>query len=87
MASKEQKEKAQIEFNELIKWSNSEEDKVIAKLKSEGAVMGLDGHVEEFLYIRKEECRRLREMAEKYDLPNLKKIADKKAEIYKLDNI
>ena len=86
MTSKEQKEKAQLEFNELIKWSNSEEDKVIAKLKSEGAVMGLDGHKEEFLYIRKEECRRLKEMAEKYNLPNLKKMADKKAEIYKLND-
>ncbi len=84
MVSEEQKEKAQLEFNELIKWSNAEEDKVIARLKSEGVVIGLDGHTEEFLYIRKEECRRLREMADKYDLPNLKKMADKKAEIYKL---
>ena len=48
--------------------------------------MGLDGHKEEFLYIRKEECRRLKEMAEKYNLPNLKKMADKKAEIYKLND-
>ena len=84
MASEEQIQQAQIEFNELIKWSNSEAEKVIARLKADGIAIGLDGHSEEFLYIRKEECRRLTEMAVKYDLPNLKKMADKKAEIYSL---
>lgn len=75
---------AQLEFNELIKWANAEEEKVRTKLKAAGIVRGLDGNTKEYTYIREEECKRLKEMAEKYNLPNLKKIADKKVEIYKL---
>ena len=39
----ERKRKATAEWKELIKWKNAEANKVIAQLKSEGAVMGLDG--------------------------------------------
>ena len=69
----ERKRKATQEWKELLKWERSEEDKVMEQLRSEGAVMGLDGHQERYAYIREIRNRRLKEIAEKYDLPhNLK---------------
>ena len=64
----ERKRKANAEWKELIKWKNAESEKVIYQLKSEGAIMGLDGHKERFAYIRETEKKRLKEIAEKYDL-------------------
>ena len=68
----ERKRKATAEWKELIKWKNAEAEKVITQLKSEGAVMGLDGHKERFSYIRETEKKRLKEIAEKYNLPEKK---------------
>ena len=62
--------KANIEFLEIIKWANEEDDKVIARLEKEGKLRGLDGHVEEFAPIRKEYCQRILALFDKYDLPN-----------------
>ena len=62
--------KAKAEIDELMNWSIAEEDKVMAQLTSEGAKIGLDSHRERFAYIRETRNRRLKEIAEKYDLPH-----------------
>lgn len=58
------------EIRGLMEWEEAESEKVIARLKSDGKVLGLDGYPEEFAYIREERNRRWREILEKYrDLP------------------
>ena len=65
----ERKRKATAEWKELIKWAVAEEMKVSKKLDEEGAIRGLDTNREAFAYIREIEKKRLKEIAEKYDLP------------------
>ena len=65
----ERKRKATAEWKELIKWSVTESQKVSEQLDKEGAIRGLDTNKEAFAYIRETKKRRLKEIAEKYDLP------------------
>ena len=65
----ERKRKANEEFHELIKWANAEEDKVSERLDKEGAVRALDTNREAYAYIQEIFKKRIKEMAEKYDLP------------------
>ena len=58
------------ELRELVIWEINEDDKIVARLKAEGKVLGLDGYPEEFAPIRRERERRLAEIFERYkDLP------------------
>ena len=66
----ERKRQATQEWRELLARERAEENKVMEQLRREGAVMGLDGHQERFAYIRETRNRRLKEIAEKYDLPH-----------------
>lgn len=67
------KAQAKLEVEQLMNWSIAEAKKVSEQLTREGAVRGLDGHQERYAYIREIRNRRLKEIAEKYDLPhNLK---------------
>ena len=65
----ERKRKANEEFHELIKWANDEEDKVSERLDKEGAVRALDTNREAYAYIQETFKKRIKEIAEKYDLP------------------
>ena len=65
----EREEKAKLEIKELMRWAISEEDKVSRKLHEEGAIIALDTNREAYAYIREIEKKRLKEIAEKYDLP------------------
>ena len=65
----ERKRKATAEWKELIKWSVTESQKVSEQLDKEGAIRGLDTNKEAYAYIRETKKRRLKEIAEKYDLP------------------
>ena len=65
----DRKRKATAEWKELIKWAISEEDKVSRKWHEEGAIIALDTNREAYAYIREIEKKRLKEIAEKYDLP------------------
>ena len=65
----ERKRKANAEWKELIKWSVTESQKVSEQLDKEGAIRGLDTNKEAYAYIRETKKRRLKEIAEKYDLP------------------
>ena len=68
----ERKRKANEEFHELIKWANDEEDKVSERLDKEGAVRALDTNREAYAYIQEIFKKRIKEIAEKYDLSVLK---------------
>lgn len=66
----ERAEKLSKELRKLMSWEDKENEKVYARLKSEGKILGLDSCPEEFAYIREERNRRWREIIEKYsDLP------------------
>ena len=59
-------EKFSKELRDLMEWEEQENEKIFARLKSEGKAIGLDGYPEEFAAIRKERRRRWRELLEKY---------------------
>ncbi len=59
-------EKFSKELCDLMEWEEQETEKIFARLKSEGKVIGLDGYPEEFAAIQKERRRRWRELLEKY---------------------
>ena len=64
-------EKFSNELLDLMKWEETESEKVYNRLKSEGKTVGLDGFPEEFIAIRKERNLRLKAILEKYnDLPH-----------------
>ena len=65
----EKKAKMTAEITALIDWSVTEGDKVVAQLKQEGAIMGLDCHQERFAYIRETKKQRLKEIIDRYNLP------------------
>ena len=65
----ERKRKANEEFHELIRWANAEEDKVSEQLDKEGAIRALDTNREAYSYIQEIFKKRIKEIAEKYDLP------------------
>lgn len=58
------------ELEKVSQWYNTESDKVIARLESEGKPIGLDGYVEEFAPIKAEVKRRLKLLREKYHAPD-----------------
>lgn len=62
------KKQANAELEELMDWEKRETDKILKKMKDEGAVMGLDGQNEEMMLIREERNRRLIELKRKYGL-------------------
>ncbi|MBR2179552.1 MAG: hypothetical protein IJ862_04055 [Selenomonadaceae bacterium] len=66
---KEREAKAKQEIEELLNWSVAESKKVSDRLDREGVVRALDTNREAFAYIREIEKKRLKEIAEKYDLP------------------
>lgn len=57
------------ELRNLMEWEERETGKVIANLKSEGKILGLDSCPEAFAAIRAERAHRLHEIFEKYNLP------------------
>ena len=58
------------ELRQLMEWEEHEMQKVISRLEAEGKVLGLDGHVKDFLPIRRERAHRLKNLFEEYkDLP------------------
>ena len=65
----ERKRKANDEFHKLIKWANAESDKVSEQLDKEGAIRALDTNREAYAYIQDTFRKRVKEIAEKYDLP------------------
>lgn len=66
----ERAEAMSAELRLLMEWEQTESEKIIAQLKAEGKIIGLDGYPERFAYIRQERNRRLRTILEKYkDLP------------------
>ena len=65
----QKKSEMATEIIALMDWGNSESEKVIANLKKKGTYLGLDGHREEFSYIREFERKRLAEIVKKYNLP------------------
>ena len=65
----ERESKAKQEIEELLNWSVAESKKVSDRLDREGVVRALDTNREAFAYIREIEKKRLKEIAEKYDLP------------------
>ena len=64
-----QKEAAEMEFKELKLWFINERQKIIERLRHEGAKLGLDGHTEDFAHLHEIFRKRCEEIAEKYDLP------------------
>ena len=69
MTLAERKAAAVAEYNDVLNWSIKESEKVIERLRSEGRLLYLDGHDEEFRYIKETRRRRLEEIFDKYDLP------------------
>ena len=69
MTLEERQEASSEEIRELMKWEETESAKVIARLESEGKVLGLDGYPEDFAYIRETRNRRLKDIFAKYNLP------------------
>lgn len=69
MTLEERKTKAVAEYNAVLEWSIKESEKVLDKMKREGRFLYLDGHGEEFNYIKETRRRRLEEIFSKYDLP------------------
>ena len=63
-------QKANEEYQLLTKWANEESEKVHAKLKTEGVLMGLDTNREAYAPIHEEYKRRVLELFDKYNLPN-----------------
>lgn len=68
----ERRRLANLEFKELKQWFINENRKVSEKLKEEGAVRGLDSNREAFEYIHETFDRRIKEISEKYNLPEKK---------------
>ena len=66
---KEREAKAKQEIEELLNWSAAESKKVSDRLDREGVIRGLDTNREAFSYIKEIRQKRLKEIAEKYDLP------------------
>ncbi len=63
--------KADIEYQEVLKWAMEEEDKIYKKLKAEGKLeSGLDGNSEDYKYIYETVKWRMKEIIHKYNLPN-----------------
>ena len=65
----ERETKAKQEIEELLNWSITESKKVSDRLDREGVIRGLDTNREAFSYIKEIRQKRLKEIAEKYDLP------------------
>ena len=65
----ERKAAAVAEYNAVLEWSIKESNKVLDKMKREGRFLYLDGHGEEFAYIKETRRRRLEEIFNKYTLP------------------
>ena len=68
----ERRRLANLEFKELKQWFINENRKVSEKLKEEGAVRGLDSNREAFEYIHETFDQRIKEISEKYNLPEKK---------------
>ena len=68
MTLEERKAKAVAEYNAVLEWSIKESEKILEKMKREGQFLYLDGHGEEFAYIKETRFRRLKEIFNKYDL-------------------
>lgn len=54
------------ELQLLMEWEEQESNKIIARLKKENKILGLDGYNEEFSNIRQERNRRLEKLYETY---------------------
>ena len=65
----EREAKAKQEIEDLLNWSAAESKKVSDRLDREGVIRGLDINREAFAYIKEIRQKRLKEIAEKYDLP------------------
>ena len=66
----ERRRLADIESEEAKKWLVNEMDKVSEQLNREGAVRGLDTNREAYAYIYETFRRRIKEIGEKYNLPD-----------------
>ena len=54
------------ELQLLMEWEEQESNKIIARLKKENKILGLDGYTEEFSNIRQERNHRLEKLYETY---------------------
>lgn len=68
MPSKEDIDKAQKEYEELMQWERAENKKIIANIKATGESIGLDTHRDWFRPTIEERNRRLKEIRLKYHL-------------------
>ena len=66
----ERLQRANEEYRALIKWAIEESDKVSKKLKSEGAIQGLDTNRDVYAPVHEEYERRMLAIFDKYNLPN-----------------
>ncbi len=64
------KAKAVEEYQTVMEWSVYEMGKVMERLKENNAWEYLDGNKEAFAYIKEKRQQRLKEILEKYNLPN-----------------
>ena len=70
----ERKAKAVSEYNEVLKWSICESEKVYEKLVKAGKNIGLDTNQEAYAYIKEKRKQRLKEILDKYGFAEQTKI-------------
>ena len=68
--NEERTENFSRELRDLMEWEEKENIKILNRLKNEGVVLGLDGHVEEFANIREARNQKLEKLIAKYNLPS-----------------